>query len=135
MEIVWNEANFDYMFHSWSGPTGRYIKSRVLVVEQLSRAVVGVQTGALKASIGSRFGHRGKALEAKIGANVHLGDSLRNRGYAYYHHEGTLPHLIKANKAKALHFMAAGMPVYAHSVHHPGTIANPYLTLPMNEVF
>ncbi|QEM41563.1 hypothetical protein SEA_FORZA_96 [Gordonia phage Forza] len=135
MDFVWNEANFDYMFHSWNGPTGHYLKGRIRLLEQLARMQIGIRTGAAKASIETHYGHRGKALEARVGPNARMADTMRNRGYAYWHHEGTLPHLITANKAKALRYYAAGAPVFAHTVHHPGTKPNHYLTQPMNEVF
>lgn len=132
--IEWNQPNFDYMFHSWDGPTGHYIKSRAERLEMLARGQVGVRTGELKASIGSRYGHRGKSLEVRVGANTHLPDSRQTRGYAFYHHTGTFPHLIKANEAKALRFLVAGVPIYRYSVHHPGTTMNPYLTMFLKEV-
>lgn len=131
--IEWNDANYDYMFHNWDGPTGRYIRTRAERLEAIARTAVGYRTGQLKARIGSRYTHRGKALEARVGANVHLPDSRATRGYGYWHHEGTLPHVITARKAKALRFVVAGVPVYRHSVHHPGTKPNPYLTKYLKE--
>lgn len=132
--VVWNEANFDYCFHSWDGMTGRYIKSRSERLAQLARSQAGVRTGALKASIGTRYTRTGKSLTAKVGANVNIADSARNRGYGYYHHEGTLPHVIRAKNGKALRFSVAGNTLYRASVRHPGTKPNPYLTQFLKEV-
>lgn len=134
VDIAWNQANFDHCFHSWDGMTGRYIKSRAERLEMLARTQAGIRTGALKASIGSRYGHVGKALSVRVGANAKMADSSRGRGYAYWHHEGTLPHKITASKARALRFRAAGVPIYRHSVNHPGTRPNPYLTAALKEV-
>ena len=130
VEIVWNQANFDHFFHSWSGPVGRYIAPRAERLAALGRGSAGVRTGALKAAIGVSYGHRGKALEAKVGANPTLG----KRGYGYWHHEGTSPHKISARHASALRYSMAGKTVYRASVHHPGTRANRYLTDHMKEV-
>lgn len=39
---------------------------------------------------------------------------------------GTRPHFIRARTAKALRFTVGGQTVFAKSVQHPGTRANPY---------
>ena len=128
-EIEWNESNYEYVFNSWDGPVGRHIRSRSERLAELARSTAGIRTGRLKAAIGTDYSGE---LTAKIGVNPHLPDSDRH-GYAYYHHEGTLPHLISARRAKALRFLAAGMPIFRYSVHHPGTKPNPYLTMYLRE--
>jgi hypothetical protein len=50
---------------------------------------------------------------------VVVGASAR---YAYFVHEGTKPHTIRAKKGKALRFMHKGKIVYAHKVNHPGQV-------------
>lgn len=132
-KIIWNEANLKHMTQSWDGPTGKYIATRAERVAAFARATAGVRSGALKSSIGTFYGHRGNELEARVGANVQAGDG--RRGYSYWHHEGTLPHVIKAKKAKSLHFFMAGEEMFRKSVHHPGFRGNPYLTNHLKEVF
>lgn len=132
--MVWHEAEFNRVFRSWNGMTGDYIRKRSRRLETLARSGVGVRSGALKASIDSRYGRQGGELRVKVGANPHLPDSMRTRGYGYFHHEGTLPHKITAKNAKALKFRMAGRTVYRRSVNHPGTKPNPYLTRYLKEV-
>lgn len=46
-----------------------------------------------------------------------------NTTYAYLHHRGTKPHIIKG----AMEFRSGGRMVHTSIVHHPGTAPNPYL--------
>ena len=43
--------------------------------------------------------------------------------YAYYHHQGTKPHVITGD----LKFRTGARVTHARVVHHPGTAPNPYL--------
>lgn len=52
---------------------------------------------------------------------------IADTDYAIYVHEGTRPHTIRPNTAKALRFEAGGGIVFAKVVHHPGTKAQPFL--------
>lgn len=56
------------------------------------------------------------------------GDVFNNTKYALAVHEGTKPHIIRARKRKALKFDVGGRTVYASSVRHPGTKAQPFLS-------
>lgn len=47
--------------------------------------------------------------------------------YAIHVEEGTAPHIIRASKAKALRFEAAGEIVFCKLVHHPGTKPQPFV--------
>lgn len=49
------------------------------------------------------------------------------KDYAAPVHEGSRPHKIVAKKAKALKFNMGGRTVFAKSVWHPGTLANPFI--------
>ncbi|AKJ72563.1 putative major tail protein [Gordonia phage GMA2] len=131
--IVWNESAYNRAFHDWDGMTGRYIGNRAERLASLARTTAGVRTGALVSRIGVRRSHRGRALEAKVGVNVNMPDTARSRGYGWFHHEGTLPHVISA-RGKALRFVAGGSVLYRKSVHHPGTKPNDYLTGHLREV-
>lgn len=46
--------------------------------------------------------------------------------------EGTRPHEIRATNAQTLHFTIMGNDVFAKSVLHPGTIAQPHFLLALN---
>lgn len=46
--------------------------------------------------------------------------------------EGTRPHEIRATNAQALHFTIMGNDVFAKSVLHPGTIAQPHFLPALN---
>jgi hypothetical protein len=47
--------------------------------------------------------------------------------YALAHHEGTKPHIIRPDRAKALRFTSGSRIIYSRAVKHPGTRANRYL--------
>lgn len=85
---------------------------------------VGVQTGALRASITMK--HTGNFT----GQYLSIGST---KSYAYLHHEGTRPHIITPNRAPALVFRSGARIVRTPIVNHPGTRANRYLTTPMRK--
>jgi len=47
--------------------------------------------------------------------------------YALFVEYGTVPHVIKAKNAKALHWKSGGKDVFAKWVNHPGTKAQPFI--------
>jgi len=47
--------------------------------------------------------------------------------YAVYVERGTRPHEIVARRARALHFVWRGAPVFFRRVMHPGTQPNPFI--------
>lgn len=49
------------------------------------------------------------------------------KDYAAPVHEGSRPHKIVPRKAKALKFNVGGRTIFAKSVWHPGTTANPFI--------
>lgn len=54
--------------------------------------------------------------------------SIENqKDYAAPVHEGSRPHKIVPRNAKALKFTIGGRTVFARSVWHPGTTANPFI--------
>jgi len=76
-----------------------------------------LKTGAMRNNMGMRV-EGDKAI-------IHTSPST---DYAVYVHEGTAPHTIKP-KGKYLRFKGSGGNyVFAKSVNHPGTKANPFLT-------
>jgi hypothetical protein len=84
-----------------------------------AKAQVGVRTGALRASIHMRHLRDSRGQYVKIGSGL---------DYALLHHNGTRPHIIRPDRAKVLRFVRGGKVIFAHSVRHPGTKANRYLT-------
>ncbi len=79
-----------------------------------AQAVVAVDTGNLKNSIGVDIDEDGMGFEA--GPTARYGDTVEY---------GSDPHVIKAKSKKALHWPDAEHPV--KSVNHPGTAPQPYM--------
>lgn len=117
--VVIRKAELDFMLNNPSGDVGRYLAKKGRMVQAAARAQVGVRTGALRASIHMRHLRDSRGQYLKIGSELN---------YALLHHEGSRPHLIVAKRATVLRFVNRGRVVYAHSVMHPGTKANRYLT-------
>jgi len=113
------KAELDFLLNNPSGSVGRYLARKGRMVTVAARAQVGVRTGALRASIHMRH------LRDSRGQFVRIGSALN---YALMHHEGTKPHLITPNRAQVLRFVKGSRVVYAHSVMHPGTKPNKFLT-------
>lgn len=117
--VVIRKAELDFMLNNPSGDVGRYLAKKGRMVQAAAKAQVGVRTGALRASIHMRHLRDSRGQYLKIGSELN---------YALLHHEGSKPHLIVAKRATVLRFVNRGRVVYAHSVMHPGTKANRYLT-------
>lgn len=81
---------------------------------------VGVKTGALRKNI------RATHLGNYTGQYVTVGATLH---YAYAHHEGTRPHLIRPTAVDGkLIFRAGSRVIMTTMVRHPGTKPNRYLS-------
>jgi hypothetical protein len=117
--VKWNNSEVQRVLYSRNGNVGRYLIKKAIVVKTKASAQVGVDTGALKKSIGWKFGRN------SLGPYVDIGSPLR---HAYLHHEGTRPHLIVPKKAQVLRFSSKGSIIYTQRVRHPGTRPNRYLT-------
>lgn len=117
--IKFNNAEVQRVLNGPNGNVRKYLIKKAIIVTARAKAQVGVETGALKKSIGWRYG-RGVA-----GPYVEIGSRLR---HAYLHHEGTRPHFITPKKARVLSFSSRGQVIYTHRVKHPGTRPNRYLT-------
>ena len=118
-KVVIRKAELDFVLNNPEGMVGRYLAKKGKELQALAKAQVGVRTGSLRASIHMRH------MRDSRGQYVMVGSRLN---YALMHHEGTKPHLIVANNAKVLRFVKGSSIVYAHSVMHPGTKANRYLS-------
>ena len=119
MVVVIRKAELSFLLDNPSGDVGRYLAKKGRMVQVAAMAQVGVRTGALRASIHMRH------LRDSRGQFVRIGSPLN---YALAHHEGTKPHLITPNRAQVLRFVRGSTVVYAHSVMHPGTKPNRFLT-------
>jgi len=62
------------------------------------------------------------------GVEVDL-DKVPYAGFVMY---GTRPHVIRARRAKALHFRMGGREVFCKSVNHPGTRPNRFMERALN---
>lgn len=126
MEFIIESVKFKPYHPQWEEfrqskdqPIGRDLYRRGLRLQQLARVSVPHKTGRLAASIVVKYS---RGLR---NPNVTIGSSLR---HAYWVHEGTRPHTIKANRDKLMRFVVKGRVVYIHDVHHPGTRATHYLS-------
>jgi hypothetical protein len=117
--VVFRQPAFNNYKNSPSGDIGRYLAKKGILILGASKRQVGVNTGALRASIHMRH------FRDTRGQYVRIGSSLP---YARLHHEGTKPHLIRPNNKQVLKFMTRGQLVITHLVRHPGTKPNRYLS-------
>lgn len=95
---------------SQSGPIGADLYRRGLRLQSLAKGSAPKKTGALSSSIYLNY-------KAKWNPEVLVGSRLN---YAYYVHEGTRPHVIRAKPGRVMRFRYNGMVVYARKVNHPG---------------
>lgn len=117
--IVWNEPALFHLLQDPSGDVGRHMFSRGVMIASAARAKVGKRTGALAASINI------SQKPTRTGQDMTIGSPL---SYAYMHHEGTRPHIIRADAGGLLRFSSRGRIVYSRAVMHPGTRPNRYLS-------
>jgi hypothetical protein len=124
LTFVKNDAVWDKEFNSPTGMVGRDLRQRARRVERAAKVQVGKDTRNLHRLIRTEM-HRGPfGPVAEVGAMVEPGI-----GYAYWHHEGTRPHLISAQPRHLLRFSSGnGAQVYRHTIRHPGTRPNRYLS-------
>lgn len=117
--FVARKAEMDKMLNNPTGDTGRYLKRRGELIRTAAKTQVGVDTGALRASI--HLQHRRDAR----GQFIRVGSPL---DYAWDHHRGTRPHLIRPDRKSVLKYTKGGKVFYAHAVMHPGTKPNRFLS-------
>lgn len=123
------------LLRSDQGPVARHLLQLGETVKQGAQRRVGVyvapdaysaanrgrRSGQLKASIVKRLAN----VEGELACMVGSEDPI-----ALLHHEGTVPHIIRARRAPRLVFYwpKAGRVVSFVQVSHPGTAPNRYLT-------
>lgn len=117
--INWYEGRLDFLLRNPAGAVGRYMKRKGSKLVQLAKAQVGVQTGALRASIHMRHKRNPRFQYVEIAAT---------EKYAYMHHVGTKPHIITPTRRTVLRFATKGTIVRTTIVRHPGTKPNRYLS-------
>lgn len=108
-----------HYIHAEDAPVQRDMWKRGLRVYAGAVAQVGVDTGRMREGIEV---NRGRDA---LGPYVEVVSTDPN---TIMHHNGTRAHAIVPNKHKAMRFTKTGGAVFAHSVLHPGTRANPFLT-------
>jgi hypothetical protein len=117
--VVFRPAELDTLLNAPGGTVGRHLASVGRSIVAAAKGQVGVDTGRLKASIHMRHSRSG------IGQYIEVGSPLK---HALVHHEGSRPHLIVPNRSQVLRFTAGSRVIYTHTVRHPGTRPNRYLT-------
>lgn len=117
--LTLNRIELDRALNSQSGEIGTWLRRRGLMMVLAAKQQVGVETGRLRDSIHMRISRD------PVGQKLIISASGPN---AIPHHNGTRPHIITPNDANILRFSAGGRIVYTHSVNHPGTRPNRYLS-------
>ena len=117
--VKFYDSVLDNFLNNPNGEVGRFLKDKGNEILTVARARVGVRTGKLRTSLHMRH------MRDPRGQHIWVGSSL---DYALAHHEGTGPRVITPKSGKMLRFVSRGQVVYAHSVNHPGTKANRYLS-------
>jgi hypothetical protein len=118
-KLIINKAELEVELNGSAGQVGRWLQQRGTAMTLAAKRQVGVDTGALKASIHMRVSRDAVGQLLTVSASG---------PYALAHHEGTKPHVITPNNANILRFSAGGRMIYTHEVNHPGTRANRFLT-------
>jgi hypothetical protein len=90
------------------------LNRRAKSVQRRAKVLVGKDTGRLAARI---------ELSSRAAPPYWWFTITGNTRYAWWHHQGTRPHVIEGS----LEFRKGGRMVHARVVHHPGTDPNPYL--------
>ena len=122
MRVRFNEVALDRLLNSPTGDVGSHMKKIGLRILVGANSMAGQRTGALRKSLYMVHRRAGKYQYVEVGAKVR---------HAYFHHEGTKPHLILPDNGRILRFNVSGRVVYAKKVAHPGTRPNRFLTTPM----
>lgn len=114
-----NKPAIRHLLREPGGLVGNHITDLARKTTMHAMIRVGVDTGALRDSLGFSVKFGAGPVSAIIGSNNRI---------ALMHHEGTRPHIITPKKSKALVFQSHGKIVYTKIVNHPGTKPNRYLT-------
>lgn len=118
-----DQAALTQLLHGRTGPVVLHVANKGREAEGHARRLVGVKTGKLKASIGSRV------VRSNPGYNVEVfaGATPETSKYVMPHHDGARPHIIRPKNKRYLKFQAGGRTVYARKVNHPGNRGTHFL--------
>lgn len=114
-----DKAKLNAYLHTPSGDLWRYMNRQGRQATAAAKRQVGVKTGKLRNSIS--MSHYGTAN----GQVVKIGSQVK---YAYLHHQGTKPHIIRPDRAPVIRFSSGSRVIYSREVMHPGTRPNRYLS-------
>jgi hypothetical protein len=133
--VVFHPAALAELLRGPDGPVARHLLAKGELVKNEARRRVGVyvppdsfsasnrkrKPGQLRDSIVKRLVQDGGELNCLVGSEDPI---------ALLHHEGTVPHIIRASRAPRLVFFwpKVGGVVGFVQVNHPGTAPNRYLT-------
>jgi hypothetical protein len=123
--IVWRQPQLHIFLNEPTGKVGEYLWDKSMYFIIAAKRQVGVRTRDLQSSINIIEKRSRKGGQTwKIGSKIN---------YAYWHHEGTLPHIIRGKRKnqyrrRVLRFTRGGTVVFANSVRHPGTRPNKFLS-------
>lgn len=132
MKLVIDGARMAQLLRGPTGPVTRHLIERATVVQAAAKAQAPRRTGCLQDSIVKRVEETPLGVVVRIVADTQ-GCSPTRISYAYWVHEGTEPHAIRAKNASTLAFFWPNGPegpkvYFFREVHHPGTKANRFLT-------
>lgn len=115
------------VFRSQAGPVGQDLQERAHRVLLAAQATVPRRTNRLAMTL------RIEAGDAATGPyrDVTIGRPgiTDYTGYVIY---GTVPHVIRPVRARALRFLSGGKIVFARKVDHPGTKPHDFMTRALN---
>lgn len=112
---------------STGGMVDKWTKGKAGQVASKARQLAPVKSGRLRGSI--KVGQ----ARSTIGRYESGYEVSADAPYARFVHEGTAPHTITGNPL--LVFQVGSQTVFTHTVHHPGTRANPFLLRATQAVF
>lgn len=132
VRLVFDGAKMDELLHGPSGMVNDFMFTHGEIVRQAAIQDVNVgkgpTAGNLKRSIRKRIEYVGTEISVRI-----IAGGENDVTYAYYVHEGTAPHIIKAKNKPFLVFFWPNAPgggrwVRAKQINHPGYKGNPFLS-------
>lgn len=123
--VIFRQPQLHIFLNDPNGEVGRYLWNKSMRFIIAAKRQVGVRTRELQSSI-TLIEQRGR----RGGQTLKLGSRMP---YAYYHHEGTRPHMIQGKRKnqyrrRVLMFSSGGVVLFRHRVMHPGTRPNKFLS-------
>lgn len=126
--IIYDSVLKSYL-NTPAGDPWLLLDTRGRMAHAMAKKDVGVKTGRLRNSIYYRHVGHANGQFIQIGSDVE---------YAYDHHQGTRPHIIKSKPGgpDLLKFRKSGGGfAYTRYVRHPGTRGNPFLAKQLPRFF